>query len=145
MKSVLLLVTVLLLCGCKYDLPEIDGGSIELHSNGRVTKGELSPFQVEALKSWLDAHKTGWAFKVEDRPLEMLIFLRRRGATVATVDIRKDQMGVKNLVRPITAEDRASLLTILASFVVSKTEANQALEPTITTVTSPAAQEPRRP
>jgi hypothetical protein len=120
MKIIPVLLAVLLLCSCKYELPAVDSGSIELHANGSVVKGDLSAAQISVLQDWLKSHQTGWEFKVEDRYPEMLVFLKRRGETVAVVDIRKTEIAVKNLVMPITEEDRAKLVLMLASFITRK-------------------------
>jgi hypothetical protein len=120
MKIIPVLLAVLLLCSCKYELPAVDSGSIELHANGSVVKGDLSAAQISMLQDWLKSHQTGWEFKVEDRYPEMLVFLKRRGETVAVVDIRKTEIAVKNLVTPITEEDRAKLVLMLASFITRK-------------------------
>jgi hypothetical protein len=120
MKIIPVLLAVLLLCSCKYELPAVDSGYIELHANGSVVKGDLSAAQISVLQDWLKSHQTGWEFKVEDRYPEMLVFLKRRGETVAVVDIRKTEIAVKNLVTPITEEDRAKLVLMLASFITRK-------------------------
>jgi hypothetical protein len=120
MKIVFSLVALLLLAGCKYNLPAVDSGSVELHSDGHITRGELSKFQIDALSEWLRSHKTGWEFKIENRRPELVVHLKRKGSIVAAVDIGQGEVAVMDFVRSISAEERTKLYTILASFFTSE-------------------------
>lgn len=115
--SVLFMAVLVLMAGCKVDLPAIDAGTIEVHTEGRVTKGELAAFQVKTLSDWIRTHQTGWIFKVEDNFPTTLIYLKRGTATVAVVELDERRIKIKNLVRILTPDDRALLGTVLTSFI----------------------------
>jgi hypothetical protein len=128
MKFVVLAVLIGLVAGCKYDLPDVDNGSFELFQNGGIKKGELAKFQVTALTDWLRAHQSGWEYKIQDRPPALNIFLKRKEATLATVYIGKHSVAVGELVRPISPEERATLVSILAGFLTDETAATSSTQ-----------------
>lgn len=116
-----------LLCGCKVDLPAFDAASVELHKNGRVTRGDLSQIQADALADWVRTHRTGWEFRVDDAPLDgLLVFFKHRGVTVAVVGVRQSEIVIRGRVKAIAPDERAVLHTILASFITENKEANKA-------------------
>ena len=130
MKAILVSALVALLAGCNYDLPAVDSGSFELHYDGGIEKEELAQSQVEALSDWLRAHRTGWNYKMQSRPPALHLFLKRQGVTVVMVYIGKDSVAVGELVRPITAQERAKFYAVLTGFLMDDAELNRLLPPT---------------
>lgn len=120
MKVILLTVLVSLLAGCRYDLPDVDGGTFELYQSHGIKKGELALFQIEALAEWLRAHRSGWKYRIEDRPPALHVVLKQKGKTVTVIDLGIHSIAVGELVRPIAPQERALLVAILAGFLVEE-------------------------
>ena len=116
-KGTLLACLTLLLAGCKLELPAIDGGSFEVHAmisgRDRVTTGPLTKPQIEALVSWLRAHDAGWNHRLEDTAPGLLVHLKHGDAPVVVVNIRENEVKVKDLFRAISPDERAVLLAML--------------------------------
>ncbi len=116
-QGAFLLCLMVLLAGCKLELPAVDTGSIEHHEmvagSDRVITGTLSESQVKALADWLRAHVTGWDYRIEDTALGLLVHLRRGAVPVVVVNILEGEIKVKDLFRALTPDERATLLAIV--------------------------------
>lgn len=131
LMRLLALFAVVVLAGCKLNVPAFDGASVEIHVAGRVkSTGVLDDLQVKRLREWLAERRTGWERRLESTgPAPLLVKLERQGKVVAWVNITQNYVKVGDWVRGITAEERDMLHLLLTAFLSSNKRASLTPEP----------------
>jgi hypothetical protein len=110
-----LTLTVVGLTGCRVELPPVESAFVAKTwiKADSSNKTELSPAQIDALKTWFDARQDGWKYQVADiNPDTFLLFRPKRGRE-AWVYLNGNQLWVRNYVRSLSTEERAALDSIL--------------------------------
>jgi hypothetical protein len=111
-KRIFALGMLLLLSGCDYDLPKVDGAYLH-RLDGAGPKTELTFLQVAALSDWFAAHRDSWAREIADVFPGTLITFRRKGADVVTANFTGTQVKIGGKVRSLTMEEATALKRIL--------------------------------